>query len=862
MQIEPSTETETLVAAIRTDSLSAGVREPKTTEDTAAPPHNLPTQATLFIGRQAELTALDAFLSDGNTRLVTITGPGGIGKTRLALAAAERQQERQNFRHGVFFVPLAGIDDSERIVSAVAAAMEIRLERGEAQLLKRLRTKQQRLLLDNFEQVMDGGVVVTRLLQAAPRLQILVTSRERLRLQGEQLYPIQGLSEAETLGQNESLQLFLQAARRVQPNFEPTAENAAALHQICRLVEGMPLALELAAAWVDLLTPREIAAEIQCNLDFLASDLRNIHARHGSMQAVFDVSWQRLSPGEQRLLAQVTVFRNGFTREAVAAVTQASLHDLAVLVNKSLLNFNGDNGRYHIHGLLRQYAAAQLEADTALRDRHCDYYCKWMGVQADRLHGPKQMIAVYEIQADLDNVHTAVSHALQQEQSTDLVAALFNLTEYYRVRGQRQEGIKFYQPIYDVLNNQPDLTPFILFWTTMWLGEFHGVLDQFPTFETFQQQAKMLLEMPFFQRRDTRAERAAWLHQEGYRLIQRDPTASVQLFRQSQDLIQTLDNQAWLARNLIGLARAARNVGDLDLARDAMVQSFSLFQALGNPLRQIEARILMGNLATVAGHYDEAERWLHEGIAQLRHINHPELLGLGLWYLGTAQMFNGRFEAALQTNQERQRVDEELDNPSRARLFEAQIRLHLGEYEQSAMLGQEALRAAQTIKENRIVNEGLRLLGILALVKGDSIEALARLKASENLVQKGRLWTRFFSNQNFFGLVATIEEETAVAQQYIIQAIQEAVEQQIEVKLAASFAVAACLNAVQEEPEQAITLYALAQQHPFVANSRWFADVIGNRVTAAAATLPPEVVTAAQARGQAMDLWETAELLL
>lgn len=862
LQIEPSAETEALAAAIRTGTLPAKGKGQEAAGNENVLPHNLPPQATPFIGRQVELSALDRFLAEPNVRLVTITGPGGIGKTRLALAAAERQLAQRHFPHGIFFVPLTGVEDSDGVISTIAAALEIRLEQGESQLLNRLRPKQLLLLLDNFEQVMEGSSLVMRLLQAAPQLKILVTSRERLRLQGEQLYPLQGLLEAEASEKNDALELFLQAARRVQPDFAQTAVNSAALRQICRLVEGMPLALELAAAWVDLLTPAEIAAEIQRNLDFLSSGLRDSPARHSSMQAVFDASWQHLAPSEQRLLAQTTVFAGGFTREAATAIAHASLPILATLVNKSLLTFAAADGRYHIHGLLRQYAAAQLETDAALQERHCAYYCRWMASMQDKLYGPEQMTAVRKIQIEMGNLRAAISYALQQEQFADINVALPGLTEYFRVCGQRQEGIRLYQPIYNVLSSQPDLSPFTLFWITLWLSEFHGVLDQLSTAKSFQWRAQTILDTPFFQQRDTRAERSAWLHQEGYRLFQQEPAAAIQLFQESQTLSETLDDKNSSARNLIGLARAARNAGNLHLAREAIIQSLSLSQVLGNPMRQVEARLMLGNLAIAAGKYSQAEKWLQESISQLEQTNHPELLVLGLLYLAVAQEYNGRFKAALKTNKEMEQVAKKFGGASWASLNKAMNRLYLGEYERSKAMGQEALRAAQALEENRIIFEGLRLLGLLALVNGDLVEARLQLQASEKLVLKGRPLANIFSNQIGLGLAAALEGDTAVAQQFIIHVIQEAIEQQSALKLALTFTVAACLHTVQKEPEQAITLYALAQQQPFIANSRWFADVVGKRITAVAAHLSPEAIAAAKARGQTMDLWETADSLL
>ena len=859
LQIEPSAETETLVAAIRSGELPSGKRTQHIIEDKPTAPHNLPPQHTPFVGRQAELAALDRLLADEQIRLINITGPGGTGKTRLAVAVAERQQSQQRFRHGIFFVPMANVNDHERIVSTIATAMEFRLDRGEAQLLDMMRAKEILLLLDNFEQLVEGGDVVMRLLQAAPQLKILLTSRERLRLQGEQLYPIQGLQEADVSSQNDALQLFLQAARRVQPDFQETADNTTSLRQICRLVEGMPLALELAAAWIDLLAPAEIVSEIQRNLGFLATDLRDVPTRHRSIRAVFDGLWKRLSPDEQQLLAQVTIFEGGFTREAVTAVTTASLRDLAMLVHNALLTFDTVNGRYNLHSLLRQYAVAYRKTDATLSARHSEYYRSWMVSQLDRLIGAEQTTAARQVQVEMDNVRTAVIHLLQQEQFTELDTVLPTLSEYYRVSGQFQEGIGLFQHLRDVFSSRPNLAPTTMFWTLIWLSEFYGRLEQFALTKRFTQQAKACLEMPFFHHRDTEAEQANLLHQEGYSLLMQEPTMAVRLFRQSQTLLEILGDRVLLIRNFIGISRAARNGGDLELAEEAARKSFSLARALSNPLLQIEAQLVLGHLARFSDNFTEAEEWLNEGITQLRQINHPQMLRLGLIYLYGVQRDSGRFEAALQTVQELQQVCDYLGNfMYQAKLYEAWIWMDLGEYERSVTLGQEAIHAAQAKKANWIVAESRSLLAMLALVQENTVAARTHLQALES--GGYRRADRLLREQICHTLLDAIEGKTAVAQLSLKQMIQ--LSQSSAFFLARTLAVAACLHALERKSESTIELYALAQQNPYVAHSHWYADVIGARITAVAQTLSPEAITTAQAKGKVLDMWQTAESLL
>jgi predicted ATPase len=279
-------------------------------------------------------------------------------------------------------------------VPAVADALNFPLQGDgrspQQRLLDYLRQKKILLLLDNFEHLLDGVNLVTNILQPAPDVQILVTSRERLHLRVEQVYPIEGLefpdwATVSPSGENEdaqrytAVQLFLQSARRNQPDFVLHAkDDLTYLAHICRIVAGMPLALELAASWVDMLPLSEIAAELQKGLDFLETDIRDMPERHRSIRTAIDYSWQKLDEKERAIFAKLSVFRGGFTREAAQAVAGANLRPLARLVSKSLVQAGREEGRYQIHELLRQYGAEKLEEsgeETAVRQKHSHFYC-------------------------------------------------------------------------------------------------------------------------------------------------------------------------------------------------------------------------------------------------------------------------------------------------------------------------------------------------------------------------------------------------------------------------------------------------------------------------------------------------------
>jgi predicted ATPase len=337
--------------------------------------HNLPAQLTPFVGREHELVEINAALDDPDVRLLTLVGAGGMGKTRLALETAYQRLNR--YADGAFFVALAPVASPAAIASAIATSVGLELTGDIRQALPfALRDKQALLLLDNFEHLLEGANGIVELLEAAPGLQFLVTSRERLNVLGEHAYVVRGMNYGES-GSREAMpaaaiRLFEQSARRVKPDFVVGNDNLTVVARICALVEGMPLGLELAAAWADMLPLDEIASEIEQSIDFLSSDWKDAPERHRSLRAVFDSSWRSLDEFEQRIFRSLSVFQGGFTREAAQTVAGASLRALARLGHKSLLYQRG--GRYEIHELLRQFGAEQLHLSpkerVAVEERH------------------------------------------------------------------------------------------------------------------------------------------------------------------------------------------------------------------------------------------------------------------------------------------------------------------------------------------------------------------------------------------------------------------------------------------------------------------------------------------------------------
>jgi predicted ATPase/DNA-binding SARP family transcriptional activator len=482
--LAPEEETTALYEAIRTKQFS--VPDSSTPQPDLLPGdspalrpdrparHNLPFQVGPFIGREEELADIKRLLLDKpDHRLVTVLGPGGIGKTRLAIESARPIVDR--FADGVYFAPMAPLNSAENIVFALAESIGFQFyeaENPKQQLLDYLRGKQMLLLVDNFEHLLEGAERLAEILQATPNVKILATSRERLGLTGETLYMIGGMpypqwtDSAEVL-EYEAVKLLIQCVRMLHPDFEPGPEEASAIIRICQLVQGMPLALVLAAGWIEVLSFDEIAAEIAKSLDFLETEMRDVPERQRSVRAVFDYSWKLLTEEQQRAFMKLCVFRGGFTRQAAQAVAGASLRTLLLLVNKSWLQHAVD-GHYQIHELLRQYAQEKLSKDETAwhqaRTQHSAYYVNLLVEVEGAMKGPGQEQAFGTIAEEFENIRVAWYWLVEQQQVESAVQSILPaLFRYCEARARSFELLQLLQAARSALeHNDATANPRVL----------------------------------------------------------------------------------------------------------------------------------------------------------------------------------------------------------------------------------------------------------------------------------------------------------------------------------------------------------------------------------------------------------------
>ncbi len=458
--VEPAPSTVKLYEEIKRSDVE--VPQKHFQESVSTITHNLPAETTSFHGRSRELTHIEGALQEEGCRLLVLTGLGGVGKTRLALAAAQQLLRDQPtwFPDGIFWVGLTAVSTVSALLTTIADALDFRFSGsadGQTQLFSFLSQKRMLLILDNLEQLIDIAPVLSDLLQAAPHVKLLATSREKLNLYEEWRLQIDGLSYpgdiSDELDKYEAVQLFTQRARRVNMNFK-WQEQASDLVRLCQLLEGLPLGLELAAAWVHVFSLRDIGEAVVKNQADLAVDWQNVPTRHHSLVAVFAYSWQLLSSEEQRVLAHLAVFHQGFTIMAATEVGDASPRLLAGLADKSLVRKQA-HGRYDIHEQLRQFAWEKLSDlhKEQVEKRHMVFFASHLAEREKAVIGKDQNQFLYTLRRDEENMRLAWKTAVTSRAIDALGQMAPTLYMFYTKNGRQRDGFEQFGLVVDMLKN-------------------------------------------------------------------------------------------------------------------------------------------------------------------------------------------------------------------------------------------------------------------------------------------------------------------------------------------------------------------------------------------------------------------------
>ena len=673
----------------------------------------LPIPLTRFFGRDSELARLHQTVRDEKTRLVTLLGAGGSGKTRLALEGAARLSAA--FRGAVAFVPLAAIDDPSAIPAAIAAALL--LPRSAAgpldDLVSALSARPCLFVLDNLEHLIDGAAPIVRdLLMRLPLLTVLATSRQRIGLEGEQELSVTPLplpssagTSPEDLLASASVQLFVDRARSVRPDFAVTPGNAAAVARVCERLEGVPLAIELCAAWAQTLTPAQMLTQLSRRFDLLVSRRSDIAPRHRTLRAALEYGYVQLAPDLQRMFAFLSVFRGGWTLEAAEAVCvedgaalPSVLDALTELQERSLLVAEeaGAEMRYRMLEALREFAAEQrtLAMETSLRERHAGYFLRLVLDAEMQMTGPQQATWMARLEVDHDNLRSALTWTLETDVQTGLRLASA-LTTFWAVRGFAAEGQD-------------------------WLTRLLAAPPSSPA-----------------DGREALFTRAKALNAQGHLARARaDYLASESAVREALSLWRSLGDDAGIAATLQILATLTYFREDYSGARAFLEEALVLGRRLGKPALIASTLLNLGNIAMEQCEWPQAWDLFSESLLLCRAEGDPNKVASALNNLGLVARYRNDLVSARAMFQEDLALCRELANRSGAAI----ALLNIGTVERLA--GQfvparrallEAVTLAREVGDRRALAWCVKGLGHLACAEEDYAAGVCLLAASESL---------------------------------------------------------------------------------------------------------------------------------
>jgi predicted ATPase/DNA-binding XRE family transcriptional regulator len=703
---------------------------------------NLELELSPFIGRKQETEQILARINDDRCRLLTLVGPGGMGKTRLAAHAA--RMALPSFSDGVYLVPLASLDDEGHIVAAIASAIGFKfLEQGDlhAQLIDYLKDKQLLLLMDNYEHLLKGADLVTRLLTHCADLKVTVTSWEQLHLREEWIvqvgglsYPDQDIAVQDPAGLDcyDAVQLFVQVATRTQPAFS-LQDNIQAVLRICRLVSGIPLGIEIAAGWLSTIDCNEIAAFITQDFDFLETGTRNVPTRHQSLRAIFQRSWKLLPDTERAAFMKLSIFRAGFTLEAARYAAGAPPHILKRLVEKSLIQLRAD-GRYTIHEYLRQYAYKELEISGMLPETKAlfvRYYVSMAREAEEPLKTAERMTWINRLNAELDHLRMLRQWCNSGDiSSDDEMALLGSLWIYWSWYFRNLNELADWGE--DALRRAGSIR------------NTKSLMSCWAIGSTSTLQGRHSYGLPIV------TEAAAIARERGDRCslgflltgvgiaqnILGDTESSLEALEESVALVREMKQDWFLPIALAGLSNTLLVIGDLERASRGFTEALQIAEQYGHVWEIGLVLYFASHCAFLEGDFGKAQQQIQRAISIQRNTDHLWSLANLYYVQGHLHRLEGDLESAEAAFEECVDIYRYLGN----RRNVANVLISLGrlahaknEYELSCNLLIDAIQLAQQVEHSTALRNGLAALGEVYLERGHIEQAAILLGASEKL---------------------------------------------------------------------------------------------------------------------------------
>lgn len=646
------------------------------TETSQSIQHKLPVTTGPFIGRDHELDQLSSLLDDPNIRLISLVGTGGMGKSRLSLELSH--QVKANYEHGAAFIDLTPIRNPDDIArfAGVGLGLSIRDKQSPQEiLLNYCREKELLLIFDNFEHVLSGATLLSDILVVAPNVKIIATSRERLNLQIETVFYLKPLIQY-------GVKLFAEFANMMHPNIKINADERNDIIHIVDLVGGSPLALILAANWIDTLSVAEIAEEIKANLDFLSADLGDMPDRQRSMHAVIDPTWKRLTEKEQQAFMWVSVFRGGFTRESFQQITGASIRILQTLLNRSLIN-HGHGRRYDMHPLLRQYAREKLDSANMLhnaKNTHLEAFMTYAQTHAERMFSGHYLDSVEALEQESDNIRAALDWSLQGNHIEQGVAIILANSELWLTRSKVLEAITYVEKALQKSDH-----PMLYYWQATYLERLgrvalcieaanhliaHGELNQNPEILAYGQVRLGMMQNKFGARPLFESALSNALKTDNQRLIANchiylsfgdpaqhpidDPRSHLQ---QALKIFESLGD-------LHGISRVTNNVAiqyydekRIPEAKDLMDYSLQLKRKIGDRAGEARRLTTLSMWAMAEEELEKAQEWLVKSHEICEELGELERLSYVLSTEGLLYLLMMDYERAQSTLERNLQID-------------------------------------------------------------------------------------------------------------------------------------------------------------------------------------------------------------
>lgn len=852
---------------------------------------SMPIPSTPFVGRQQELAQIATLLADPGCWLLTLVGPGGIGKTRLAIETGLRQMKQNDQR--VCFIPLGVVETESSLIPAIARATGLVLRQNgpnpAEQLMDFLREKRLLLILDAFEGLVQWASLLDQMHAHAAGIRMLVTSRQRLKLPGEWVMEVEGLeypegqhetaeSTAGEVSRNyEAVEFFLQAARRARLTFQASSEDLATIQRIARLLEGMPLGLELAAVWVNTLSCVEIADEIHRGLDFLeTSRWQDVELSQRplfpqrplpvqrSIRAVFNHSWDLLSPGEKTILPRLSIFRGSFTRQAAEQVAGISLRALAGLVDQSLVR-RTPQGRFDLHDLLRQYCTEKLDQQPAdcldTHRRHCAFFTACLAQWNASLTSEGQGQALREMESDIENFQAAWDWAVAQRQIEPLEQAVDGLCMFYLRRGRFAEGQGACQAAIEAvyaakLETEKTLYARLSSRLRIWQAAFYLNLERFEQTKRLLWESQSILDDPELDPRQLIAEQVFMLVIRAILANQQyDPAATLENYRQAYSLSKAQGKDPafyiFFWRYLMAGTPSRELYTQIE-------KQFLDREPGGDPFEQGCLLFVLG-IAELFHTFrmEKAESLLMESCQHFLRVEDSTLQAMVFMTQGYLLSVQGKFAEGYMLKQRELAIYQDIGDRRMIGIALAEIGeylCHLGKYPEAEEHIRKGIAFLQGRSEMQVALRH-RYLGDVLLAQGKYTEAQAAYRFSY----------QFFQSKNDPGWMLTAltglsRVELALGDRSgAWKHASEALQIYQDVKIYTFFfyqtlAEIALLLIDQEEIVQAAEFYALVVRQGYLARSRWFADLYGRLIEEAVAKLPLDEQTVARERAQTLDI--------